>query len=298
VKALRMLVACPQCRRQFDASERLAGSRFHCSCGEIVMVSAPQSHEASVVRCSSCGAPREEGGFACRFCSSDFTLHERDLNTICPQCLARISDRAKFCHHCGSGIVAEPLPTTATDYRCPVCGEEHALAARRVNQADLHECSRCGGLWIKSTTFETLVRHAKDQAVALDEFIHGKPGRTETSPPPQPASGSFYRPCSECHQLMARRNYGHGSGVIIDLCRHHGIWFDADELSRVLHWIRDGGVVENEQQRRETIRAKSRTVRRATQPTYDPWGDDTDEYDLLGTGAKALLNALSTIFTK
>ena len=39
-----------------------------------------------------------------------------------------------------------------------------------------------------------------------------------------------------------RRNYSGASGVIIDLCKTHGIWFDADELARILVWIRAGGV--------------------------------------------------------
>jgi hypothetical protein len=41
---------------------------------------------------------------------------------------------------------------------------------------------------------------------------------------------------------MNRRNYGGSSAVIIDLCKTDGIWFDADELARILVWIRAGGV--------------------------------------------------------
>ena len=40
---------------------------------------------------------------------------------------------------------------------------------------------------------------------------------------------------------MTRRNYGRDSGVILDMCREHGIWFDAEELARILVWIRAGG---------------------------------------------------------
>jgi hypothetical protein len=41
---------------------------------------------------------------------------------------------------------------------------------------------------------------------------------------------------------MNRRNYGGNSGVIIDQCRTDGFWFDADELARILTWVRAGGV--------------------------------------------------------
>ena len=41
--------------------------------------------------------------------------------------------------------------------------------------------------------------------------------------------------------MMNRRNHGRSSGVILDLCVDHGVWFDADELARVLAWIEKGG---------------------------------------------------------
>ena len=40
---------------------------------------------------------------------------------------------------------------------------------------------------------------------------------------------------------MHRRNYGRRSGVLVDTCRSHGIWFDPEELEAVLRWIRSGG---------------------------------------------------------
>src|SRR5690606_540993 len=45
---------------------------------------------------------------------------------------------------------------------------------------------------------------------------------------------------------MHRRNYGlragrGGSGILIESCKTHGVWFDSAELSGVLNWIRRGG---------------------------------------------------------
>jgi Zn-finger nucleic acid-binding protein len=40
---------------------------------------------------------------------------------------------------------------------------------------------------------------------------------------------------------MHRRNYGRRSGVIIDSCAKHGLWFDASELDELLLWVRRGG---------------------------------------------------------
>ena len=74
---MRLLVACPKCHRQYEAAGRLIGKRFRCRCGEIVPISQPQGHDAAVVRCSSCGAPRSEGSAQCKFCGADFTTFLR-----------------------------------------------------------------------------------------------------------------------------------------------------------------------------------------------------------------------------
>ncbi|MFN2532153.1 MAG: zf-TFIIB domain-containing protein [Pyrinomonadaceae bacterium] len=51
-----------------------------------------------------------------------------------------------------------------------------------------------------------------------------------------------YIPCPECSQLMNRVNFARCSGVVVDICKKHGIWFDCDELSRIIEFIRDGGL--------------------------------------------------------
>ncbi|MEO1174791.1 MAG: zf-TFIIB domain-containing protein, partial [Myxococcota bacterium] len=57
----------------------------------------------------------------------------------------------------------------------------------------------------------------------------------------EPQKGPMYRKCPECSSIMNRENYGRRSGVIIDICPEHGIWFDNQELDSILEWIRDGG---------------------------------------------------------
>jgi Zn-finger nucleic acid-binding protein len=45
----------------------------------------------------------------------------------------------------------------------------------------------------------------------------------------------------ECDQFMLRTNYKRSSGVILDECRAHGTWLDADELEQVAGFILAGG---------------------------------------------------------
>jgi Zn-finger nucleic acid-binding protein len=54
---------------------------------------------------------------------------------------------------------------------------------------------------------------------------------------------------------MNRINFGHRSGVIVDVCGRHGTWFDAGELTRVLEWIASGAL-ENERARERAERER------------------------------------------
>ena len=51
-----------------------------------------------------------------------------------------------------------------------------------------------------------------------------------------------YRPCPCCSAMMNRYNYARISGIILDGCKNHGLWFDRDELRRVLDFIQGGGL--------------------------------------------------------
>ncbi len=238
---MRLLVACPQCKRQFDATGRAVGSRFRCHCGTVLKIRRPHGHDAAVVRCSSCGGPRQEQSTACGYCGADFTIHEQDLNTVCPQCLARVSDRAKYCHHCGVALVPETLAGANTSYPCPACDGASRLRHRQIGGVALLECPRCAGFWVARNVFDHLVEQASRNALGLDLRANA----------PTPGGNSArngekwsYRQCPHCRKLMSRINYGRRSGVIVDRCREHGVWFDIDELAQILDWVRLGGLKE------------------------------------------------------
>jgi Zn-finger nucleic acid-binding protein len=185
-----------------------------------------------VVRCSTCGGPREKGSQTCGFCGGDFTVHERDLHTICPQCLARVSDRARYCHHCALPLLPEGLAGETTHYLCPGCGKNHHLESRSLETAGISvlECPRCAGFWLGADTFDTLLKKARTTA-APDGWSPERESPSLLPPPGATPSDLSYRPCPICTKLMHRRNFGRKSGIIIDSCKAHGIWFDAHELA-------------------------------------------------------------------
>ena len=267
---MRLLVACEKCRRQYDATGRSAGSRFRCHCGEVVTVRQPEGRDAAVVRCSSCGAPRQEGSTSCQFCGADFTLHERDLNTVCPKCLARVSDRARFCHHCGSALAPESVAGRQTPLICPVCRRPPHLRSRRIGDVSVLECDRCSGLWLGNEVFKHLTERASSDGAEVDPLFvstRARPAHLDL-PEEKAQQGWRYRNCVVCGKMMHRRNYGRQSGVIIDICKDHGVWFDADELPRILAWIRSGGMAKAEEDR-AAQEAREERFKQITKPRSD-----------------------------
>lgn len=43
--------------------------------------------------------------------------------------------------------------------------------------------------------------------------------------------------CPECGQDMARQIYCSDSGIVVDRCREHGMWFDDGELAQVVDYV-------------------------------------------------------------
>ena len=269
---MRVLVACPACNRQSDAGDLDVGRKFRCLCGHVLEVPRVRAKDAAVVRCSSCGGPRQEGAETCTFCGADFTLHEQDLDTICPSCMARIMRSARFCHQCGLRIAVEGKSGTPTPHACPACGTGHTLDSRTLGDPPLGilECRTCAGLWIGAETFGVLTERMKKEAAK--EVVEAP-----TAPPPvaqgkvtplvrrqvvQPRQGPLYRSCPVCQKMMARRNYARRSGVIVDTCNEHGMWFDSGELQSLLGWIRRGGLEKAAKLEKEEARAAASAARR------------------------------------
>jgi Zn-finger nucleic acid-binding protein len=264
----RRIVRCSACLRKYDASKRRVGSTFLCRCGVNVLIPADHGHDAAVVRCSGCGASREGQATACGYCGSDFTLHECDLNTICSSCHSRVSSRGRYCHHCGGRTVPDSEVGEATELGCPVCGPEREIYSRRLPGLELSglECQVCGGLWLDIALLHTLL---EDEAKRPAGFI-------PTHRQPDPPTKVSYRNCLRCGQRMTRRNFGRTSGVMVDLCGAHGIWFDAEELSHLLNWIRAGGLQAAQLEAAklvgspDAIRRKFHSTSSATSNTVDP----------------------------
>ena len=121
-----------------------------------------------------------------------------------------------------------------------------------IGQESVLECGTCFGLWLDVPSFEKICADREQQAAVLG---------TPSPAPVRAGSQVKYVPCPECSQLMNRINFAHCSGVIVDLCKKHGIWFDRDELSRIVEFIRSGGLEASRSREKAALEEELRALR-------------------------------------
>ena len=179
------------------------------------------------LNCPNCGAAVESDRTQCTYCKAR-------LKTVgCPKCLGLMFVGSRFCDHCGA--IAAPvevgLDEAAGD--CPRCHVD--LEQISIEETSLRACKKCDGLWIGVETFETVCADRERQSAVLG-FINDRTHRGS------PMTKVNYVPCPDCGELMNRNNFAKASGVIVDLCKRHGVWFDADELPAIIEFIQKGGM--------------------------------------------------------
>lgn len=183
--------------------------------------------QPEALNCPNCGGAVMSDQTNCQFCSSR-------LKTVgCAKCLGMMFLGSKFCGHCGATAHAAELLDDANAGDCPRCKVN--LQSLKIDAVQIRECERCGGFWSTADAFENLCSDREKQASVLG-FVGSY--RHEDPAPPTIS----YVPCPDCSQLMNRSNFARSSGIIIDMCRQHGVWFDAGELQKIIEFIDKGGL--------------------------------------------------------
>ena len=179
---------------------------------------------AQTLHCSSCGAAVSSDKPNCAHCGARLAC------ISCPACFGMMFQSSKFCPHCG-GPSAQ-WDGEDSQRQCPACFT--SMLKGNLRGIPLHECGKCYGLWLDTATFERICRDAEQQAAVI--------GAGPSMGAAVPLGPVRYVRCPQCRELMHRMNFAHCSGVIVDVCRAHGTWFDANELHRIVQFIRDGGL--------------------------------------------------------
>lgn len=183
--------------------------------------------EAKALRCPGCGAPVSPDAPQCPYCQAQLAT------VACPACFALVPLSADHCPSCGA-TMAPRTPTVADGAPCPACA--NPLAAGQIGGLDTQTCLACGGLWMDRGMFEQLGASRERQGTVLGALP------APLIPPVAALEPVQYRPCPACGARMNRVNYARRSGVVLDVCKAHGLWFDRDELRRLLAFIAGGGL--------------------------------------------------------
>lgn len=127
------------------------------------------------------------------------------------------------------------------------------MQALRLGGVTAHECAQCGGLWIDPESLQRLASAREESAAVVSALAARVPVNT------MPPDVVRYVPCPRCDKLMNRSNFARSSGVILDVCKAHGVWLDRGELQRVIGFVESGGLtVAREREREELIEEQRR----------------------------------------
>jgi Zn-finger nucleic acid-binding protein len=238
---LNVIIVCARCKRHVDAGAASPGETIRCPCGLKILVPAGPT-EAGKINCPACGAPVDPAAGRCSFCDT------RLATGLCPKCFGATFAGVKYCPHCGEALAGRLiLPGSETKYQCPRCKDE-SLRVEVVGGCPLDRCERCEGMWLDRETLEKIYKEREQNAAIkhitaprLKAVSKDKPVSAASRSKNKAATQGYIR-CPMCNAVMDRQNFGRYSGVVVDICRKHGTWFDADELNRIMLFISDGGL--------------------------------------------------------
>ncbi len=185
-----------------------------------------------VLHCPSCGAAVDRGADLCGYCGSHLDFSFKGKTVHCPHCFKTTSADGKFCIHCAKpvkGLVSQGK--VLEDRLCPRC--EVPMRAVNLSDFSVAQCDECSGVFVPHETFE-MMQETRDAVIFSSQGIV----RATIDPGEQVR----YVRCPVCLKMMNRTNFARISGVIIDTCRDHGVWFDSGEVEKTMEFIAKGGL--------------------------------------------------------
>lgn len=238
--------------------------------------------QAETLNCPMCGAASASDATHCIYCGS------RLATISCPQCFGMMFKGSRHCPRCGASaarVIDDAASGAARN--CPRC--RVPLERITLGETSLRECERCDGLWVDVASFEQICAGREQQSAVLGAAHFASEQR-----PVNVESRVRYVPCPECGQLMNRVNFARCSGVIVDVCKGHGTWFDRDELAEIVEFIRAGGLDQaraREKAQLEETRRQLQEEQRAARAS-NPLINDDERSSGLASAAHELLKLL------
>lgn len=134
------------------------------------------------------------------------------------------------------------LPPIPGKGECPLC--EGDLRIHLLEQAEVIECSDCGGFWAQREAFMRMIRGVSSSPRAGEDANPSLARQRAEYAGAALAGSSSEILCVECAEPMRRRTFSYSdqdSRIMLDVCRKHGIWFDHAELQDTLKFVQGLG---------------------------------------------------------
>jgi Zn-finger nucleic acid-binding protein len=146
----------------------------------------------------------------------------------CTSCKTRF-DAADYrdvhCRACGA------IAQHATVRPCPRC--ELPLSSREVSDLVIDECTGCQGVFLDEPAVQRVIADPQ----RAEAVMAALPGTVRPF-----TGGRMYIKCPTCSTVMNRNLFATGSGVVVDVCKAHGTFFDGGELPAIIEFVRRGGL--------------------------------------------------------
>lgn len=230
-----MILDCPKCGLRHVILDRASGTLVRCDCG--TEITLPHSRaDLEALKCANCGGNPPRGANHCPYCDAQ-------LATLrCGCCYSQSIEGDRHCRGCGHELATPVRKLRAAPARiltCPRCRSE--LVSVLVDDSQIDECTRCGGVWLGHDLFAEILKNRDDHDAFLAQLRSLAPVTRDTAA--TDADQPFYIKCPQCDDIMDRRHFAKVSGVIVDVCGEHGIWFEKDELTAIIQFVGTGGLV-------------------------------------------------------
>jgi Zn-finger nucleic acid-binding protein len=139
----------------------------------------------------------------------------------------------EYCPHCGAKCAR--VAKDDASISCPDC--KAMMRPVHVGATEFQECPDCAGTWVDADTFSRLCTDREARGAIAATVGTARPAVT----PPR-ETRVHYRTCPTCGSIMNRQNFGRRSGIILDVCKGHGIWLEHRELQAAMSFIDHGGL--------------------------------------------------------
>jgi Zn-finger nucleic acid-binding protein len=113
--------------------------------------------------------------------------------------------------------------------RCPRC-KKTQFGHDIYQSVPVDRCGGCGGVWLDAGELGAILKAQGNKP--FDPKLVREVMRSASAGIPE-AEKQSQEHCPKCNKAMSPLNFSYSSGVIVDTCSDHGLWFDKGELQRI-----------------------------------------------------------------